>query len=121
MKIFDSFAWIEYFAGTEKGTKVKEIVEELETIYTPAICLTEIKAKYLREKRDPIKRLAFISDRSIILPVDREVALKAGEVKINQKLHTVDALIYACGILKKCEVVTGDPHFENLNEVVYLI
>jgi predicted nucleic acid-binding protein len=120
MKVFDSFAWVEYFAGTERGTKVKKIVDDSETIYTPAICLTEIKAKYLREDRDPTERLKFISSRSIILPIDKDIALKAGEVKINFKLHATDALIYACGILKKCEVVTGDPHFERLEGALFI-
>ncbi|MBI5254067.1 MAG: type II toxin-antitoxin system VapC family toxin [Euryarchaeota archaeon] len=118
MKVFDSFAWVEYFAGTERGTKVKKIVDGSEVIYTPAICLTEIKAKYLREGRDPSERLGFIESRSLILAIDREVALKAGEVKINHKLHTTDALIYSCALIKKCEVVTGDPHFKGLSAAV---
>jgi predicted nucleic acid-binding protein len=120
MKVFDSFAWVEYFAGSKRGLKVKEIVEDSEIIYTPAICLTEIKAKYLREGRDPEDRLEFIEDRSLVLPIDREIALKAGEFKVSLKLHTADALIYAIAVTRGCEVVTGDPHFEGLENVIML-
>ena len=46
---FDSSAWIEYFAGTKLGLKVKDIVDREEFIYTPSIGLLEIKHKYQRE------------------------------------------------------------------------
>jgi PIN domain. len=46
---FDSSVWIEYFAGSEKGKSLKDIVDSTEIIYTPAICLLEIKAKYMKE------------------------------------------------------------------------
>ncbi len=120
MKVFDSFAWVEYFAGTKKGLKVKELVEDGEIIYTPAICLTEIKAKYLREGKDPEERLEFIEDRSLVLPINTEIALKAGEFKARLKLHTADALVYATGAVRGCEVVTGDPHFKGLDNVVMI-
>ncbi len=120
MKVFDSYAWVEYFAGTERGTKVKKIVDNSEIIYTPAICLTEIKSKYLREDRDPSERLDFIESRSLILAIDKEVALKAGQMKVNHRLHTTDALIYSCALIKKCEVVTGDPHFKELVGVMMI-
>ncbi len=120
MKVLDSFAWIEYFAGSERGSKVQKILDDSEIVYTPSVCLTEIKAKYLREGRDPKDRLEFITARSAILAIDEEVALKGGEVKNTNKLHTIDALIYASALLKKCEVVTGDPHFEGLSNVVLI-
>ncbi len=120
MKIFDSFAWVEYFAGSERGGEVRKILDNSEVVYTPAVCLTEIKAKYLREGRDPRDRLEFIAARSAILPIDKEIALNAGEVKNNHKLHTIDALIYASALSKKCEVVTGDTHFKGLSNVILI-
>ncbi len=120
MKVFDSFAWVEYFAGSRRGLNVKEIVEDSEIIYTPSICLTEIKAKYLREGRDPKERLEFIEDRGLVLAIDRDIALMAGEFKVSLKLHTADALIYATGVSRGCEVVTGDPHFKDLEMVIII-
>lgn len=120
MKIFDSFVWIEYFAGTERGRKVKNIVDDAEIIYTPSICLTEIKAKYLREGRDPTERVDFMERRSIIISIDKEVALKAAEVKTEHKLHTIDALIYTTASVKGGELVTGDVHFKGLPNVTMI-
>ncbi|ATZ61401.2 MAG: type II toxin-antitoxin system VapC family toxin [Methanosarcinales archaeon Met12] len=114
MKVFDSFAWIEYFAGTECGMKVKKVIDDVEIIYTPSVCLTEFKAKYLREGRDPSKRVNFMENRSVITPIDKEIALKAADMKIEYKLHTIDALIYATASVKRGKLITGDAHFKDL-------
>jgi len=37
MKLLDSFAWIEYFMGSERGVKVRNYVDGLEPLYTPSI------------------------------------------------------------------------------------
>jgi len=120
MLVFDSFAWVEYFAGSKKGEKVRDFVEDNKTIYTPSICLTEISAKYLRENEDPITRIKFIEKRSITVSLDSEIALLAGQIKIEKKLHTTDAIIYATGVKKEGHVVTGDPHFQGLDKVIML-
>src|SRR5207249_4595943 len=46
MKTFDSLAWVEYFRGSSVGKEVREMVEGDEVLFTPAICLTELKVKY---------------------------------------------------------------------------
>jgi len=120
MLVFDSFAWVEYFSGSKKGEKVREFIEDRTTIYTPAICLTEITAKYLRENRNPEERINFIEKRSITIPLDSEIARLAGRLKVEKKLHTTDAVIYATGIKKSSQIVTGDPHFKGLENVIVL-
>ena len=49
MVVYDSYAWIEYFRGSEKGLKVKELLRHKG--YTPSIVLAEIARKYLRTHR----------------------------------------------------------------------
>ncbi|HID20618.1 MAG TPA: type II toxin-antitoxin system VapC family toxin [Methanophagales archaeon] len=46
--LVDSFAWIEYFMGTEKGEEVKEVVESDLQLYTSPIVIAEIYSKFLR-------------------------------------------------------------------------
>jgi len=47
-RVFDSFAWVEYFRGTEA---VRVVAEELDTVLvgTPLVVLTEFRDKYVRE------------------------------------------------------------------------
>ncbi len=117
MKLLDSFAWIEYFSGSEKGASVKGYVDGSESLYTPAICLTEVKTRYLKDKRDPHDSLNFMVERSFILPLNQEIALLAADVKQRYGLHTVDAVVYATGESRNIVVVTGDQHFKNLPNV----
>jgi len=120
MKTFDSYAWIEYFAGTDKGRSVRSYVEGNDPLFTPSVCLTEIKAKYLREGKDPSERIGFILDRGPIIALDEEIALKAAEFKIHFKLHTIDALIYSAAKSKETILVTGDRHFKGLKDIEFL-
>lgn len=117
MKLLDSFAWIEYFKGSERGVGVRNYVEGNEPLYTPSICLTEIKARYLRDGKDPTKRISFIVERSFIVPLDMDIALSAAEMKQKYGLHTIDAIIYATSQNKGLKLITGDQHFKNLPNV----
>ncbi len=117
---FDSSAWIEYFAGTEKGSKVKKYIDENANIFTPSICLMEIKNKYLREGHQYQERIEFISNISTIIDITKEVSLLGAEIKNKYQLYTIDAVIYATSESKKSILLTGDHHFKKLKNVEIL-
>lgn len=120
MKLLDSFAWVEYFIGSKRGFKVKDCVEGDEPLYTPSICLTEIKSRYLRDQKDPTTRINLIIERSFIIQLDKEIALLAANVKEKHKLHTVDGIIYATSQHKNITLITGDLHFKDLPNVTMI-
>lgn len=120
MKTFDSWAWVEYFRGSAAGREVKEILEGEEVLFTPSVCLAELKAKYLSEKHDPTERLQLIKSRTSIISVDASVAEAAADLKIQHKLHMVDAIVLACARARESELLTGDKHFRGLPGVVML-
>lgn len=117
MRLLDSFAWIEYFMGSKRGAKARDYIEGNEPLYTPSICLTEIKSRYLRDKRDPTTRINLIAERSFIILLDEEIALLAADIKQKHKLHPIDAIVYATCQHKNLTLVTGDQHFKNLPNV----
>ncbi len=47
--MIDTYAWIEFFIGSEKGKIVKKYLLSENEIYTPSVVLAEIAGKYLRE------------------------------------------------------------------------
>ena len=49
MIVFDTYAWVEYFIGSERAIVAKEYIERGEEIVTSDIVLAEIARKYLRE------------------------------------------------------------------------
>lgn len=120
MKTFDSWAWVEYFRGSRVGAVVKDLLEGKEVLFTPAVCLAEIKAKYLREGHDPADRLRFIKSRTSIIDVDITVAEAAADLKVLQGLHMVDSLVLASARARNTELLTGDKHFRGIANVLML-
>lgn len=132
MVVFDTYAWIEYFIGSEKGQKVRDILTK-EGGKTPSIVLGELARKYLREgfeKGEIRKRLEFVAARTEIIGIDIDVSLRSAELYIELFEHArkrnlrtpslADALIYAIALLIKEKLLTGDKLFEGLPKVEYM-
>jgi len=120
----DSYAWLEYFMGTEAGARVKRIVDsETDEKLTPSICLAEIYAKILRtedEHKAELRR-AFIKSRSALIPLTEELAVEAAktDVAMKKKVHgwgLADSVVLSTAKNRNGKVATGDPHFRGLNE-----
>ena len=131
--VIDSYAWIEHFLGSEKGSKTEEILQNSDEIYTPDIVLAEIARKYIREGvEDNIiqSRLQQIEDASNIVALNADIALLAAkcflEMQANAKKLKLtlpslfDAIILAIGRSLNAKILTGDQHFKNLNETLWL-
>jgi len=131
--VIDTYAWIEFFMGSEKGRRVKEIVESADEVYTPGTVLAEIARKYVREGADDKMvdaRLEVITAASNIAHVDAKLALEAARCYLElaakarkSKLNVpslFDAIVLATGRLLKSKIVTGDEHFRNLPETVWV-
>ena len=131
--VIDAYAWIEHFIGSEKGRKVKEIMENADEVYTPDTVLAEIARKYVREGTEDktVKaRLEEITELSHITHIDSnlaievagcylELAAKARKAKLNVP-SLFDAIVLATGRSLKSKIATGDEHFRNLPETVWI-
>ena len=120
MIVFDTYAWIEYFIGSEKGRIAKKYVDSDEEIGISSLCLAEIKVKYEKEGRDPSEKIKFILSRSRIIAVNAEIALLAAEQKVKQGLYLIDAVMYATAINSNAKLLSGDKHFQKLDRVELL-
>ena len=131
--MIDSYAWIEHFIGSEKGRKVDEIIANADEVYTPDTVLAEIARKYLREGIDLQtieQRLNKVVEASNIICIDAKIAENAAncylELEANAKKlkldrpSLIDAIVLATGRLLKSNVLTGDQHFKNLEETIWI-
>lgn len=118
--VFDSSAWLEYFSGSAEGERVKEIISSDDVIYTPSICLAEIKGKYIKEGKEYKDRINFIFSRSKSVSISSDIAIITGNKKNEWNLHMVDALIYATSIFLGAPLLTKDSHFKALEKVQML-
>jgi len=122
--IIDSYAWLEYFMGTESGRKVKQIIDsEADEKLTPSICLAEAYAKILKtedEEKAELRR-AFIKSRSALIPLSEELAVEAAKTDVAMKRKVqgwgfADSIVLSTARNRNGKVVTGDPHFRGLAE-----
>ena len=120
--LIDSYAWIEYFRGTEKGETAKPLIEGGKSA-TSSISLAELSEKYLRENLDFEEDLKFIISSTKIIDVDKEIALSAGAMNFENKKKIkdwgmADAIILASAKKLNAKVVTGDKHFQGMDSVL---
>ncbi|MBI2598306.1 MAG: PIN domain-containing protein [Candidatus Diapherotrites archaeon] len=121
--IIDAYAWIEYLEGSTKGEKVKKIIET-SNCFTSAVTLAEVVSKAKRTNKDPQVAFDAVALNSHILRVDEEIAKKTGLIHAEQKLRKpsfglADAFILAQRD-KKQRVLTGDPHFKEIENVEFM-
>ncbi len=124
--LLDTFAWVEYFIGSDQGKIVKDLIES-KKIYTSIISIAELSDKYYREglSNEWDNRYKFIITKSNIIPLRMEIAKNAGPMKwkLRQTIEGIglaDAIIIESAIQQGLMIVSGDPHFEKLNNVHFL-
>ena len=120
--VLDSFAWVEYFLGSNHGEKVKDFIESKKCV-TPTIVIAELSAKYSNDKTDFTDKLKFIKFNSKIMFLTDEIAELAGKIKIQQRktkkdFGFADSIIFATALLCNARVISGGPHFEDIKEAI---
>ena len=121
--LIDSWAWVEFFRGSKKGEEIKAyVMDENQDIIISSINLAEIyRLAFDRfdEQTAEKRRRAMIS-RCYLIPVDEEIAIKGAKFRHDRDWGLGDALIYATAIREEAKVLTGDPHFKGLKDVIVL-
>ena len=126
MFIFDTYAWIEYFIGSEKGAIVNRIIEERDdTIITLECNIAELKGYCLRQGSDFEESYTIVRANSEIHSIHIEDWLDATQIrhdmrKTRKHFGMIDSLIIAFQKKYGGIVVTGDSHFKGLEDVIYL-
>lgn len=105
--IMDSYAWLEYFMGTEAGRKVRQIIDtEMDEKLTPSICLAETYAKILKtedEEKAELRR-EFIKSRSALIPLDEDLAVEAAKTDVTMKKR-----VHGWGLADSIVLSTAQP------------
>ena len=120
MNIIDSSFWLEYFAGTQAGDIVSDIIEKTDELVVPTITIYEVFKKLLIERNedDALLAVGYMKQGNVI-DLTEELSLSAAGISSNFKLPMADSIIYATSIKYNCILWTLDEHFENLQSVNY--
>lgn len=119
--LLDSSAWFEYFFGTEKGEKVREILASNEEIVVSQINLIEIYSKYLKNApAEAEEKKNFLLSRSELIDVNKEISLAASKLKAEKNLALADAIIAATALKYGARIITTDQGYKNIKNSVIL-
>jgi predicted nucleic acid-binding protein len=120
MNIVDSSLWLEYFADSEAGNNISEIIEKTKELIIPTIVIYEVFKKLLLERSedDAIFTIAHMRQGKIVDLTD-ELSLFAAKIGKDFKLPLADSIIYATNLDYKCTLWTQDKHFMGLESVNY--
>ena len=120
--LLDSWAWLEMFSGSPKGEKVRKEIKAASELLTTAANLYEVLYRTNEnagtEAAD--KAMEFIETHSQIVEIGKQTAIAAAEIRRNEKLHALDAFTLAASRLNEAQLVTGDPHFKNVKNVIFI-
>ena len=129
--IIDSYAWIEYFRASEFGEIAKIYIESKDSV-TPTIVVSEISRKLSKEielgnetPQGRTERLEFIRAKSQIVDLDFELAVEAGRIDVEMKKKEkgwglADSIVLCLAKCLNGKVVTGDLHFKELDNVIFI-
>ncbi len=122
--VFDTYAWIEYFRGSGEGRKVMECLDSSDVI-TPVLVLLELSYKSESEGWDIKEYLNFIKTKSKIVSFDDNFVLKFGKVynDVKKKVKGIgfaDISIFLTAMLNDARILTGDPHFKEFDNTIFL-
>ena len=122
--LIDTYAWIEFFQGSNKGYKVKDFLESTEC-FTSIVSISEITEWCFRNRLIVAKFIKIIEESSVVLNLNKEIVKLAGKINFeNKKLiknwGMLDSLIYSTARIYNLRTLTGDRHFENLTDVEML-
>ena len=124
--LLDSYAWVEYFIGSQKGEALKKLfLDERHRFVTVACCLAEIQGWALKNNQDFHQLFKVIRANSTLAPLTEHDWIDAGKERFEQrKTHKDFGLIDAVILIKQkelnCVIITGDKHFKELPNIVFL-
>ena len=130
MIVFDTYAWIEYFEGSQLGQITEKYLngnekQNQEEIITPSIVLIELSCKSSKEEWDFEKYLKFIKSKSTIVGINEEVIIQCGDIYIREKTKKprfgmVDGVILTIAKKLDSKILTGDEHFRDLDNSIVM-
>ena len=123
--IIDSSVWAEYFHGSKKGIKARNILKEDWLFYTVECSLAEIKDWCLRHGENFDGLYPIIKSNSTIISVFVQDWLDAARERFEKRktignFGLLDAILLSKQKQMKCKIIASDNHFRTLKNVIFI-
>lgn len=124
--IIDTYAWVEYINGSNKALMLKRLFEDLNNKFiTMECCIAELAGFCLKKNINFNKIFELVRTNSIILPVLTKNWIESAKIKFELRKNIpnfglIDSILISKQKELKGKIISGDPHFKNINSVVYI-
>ena len=120
--LVDPWAWIEYWSGAPHADQAGSYIEGDEEVVVSTINLAEIYYWVLLhyDEKTAEGKVMTVRKRCFIIPVEEEIAIEAAKIKHKAKRSLADSIIMATAKQAKAKILTGDPDFKGLRDVIYI-
>lgn len=123
--LVDAYTWIEIFKDTLWGKRALVIIEKNPSVFISVLTLYELQYRLeeIYGKEIAASHIETIHTHTEVILVDNQIALIAGSIKCEQKrkkntMSAVDCMILATAQVFNLKVLTGDKHFNGLEELL---
>ena len=122
--LLDSSAWIEYFAGTEKGMKIKQFINDAQ-IYTTGVIVAEVSTHFLKKGLHAGEAISAIRSLAQLVHFDFNLGQKSAEIYIKErktqgKFGLADAHVVATARTVQAKLITCDYDFLSISEAIVI-
>ena len=120
--LIDSWAWIEFFQGSNAGAAVMGYLDDDQDLIISAVNLAEVYRWILHfyDERIAEEKKAAMKERCFLIDVDEEIAVEAARIKHRLKWGLGDSIVYATARREAASVLTGEGDFQGQNDVIFL-
>ncbi len=123
--IIDAYAWIEYFEGSNQGKILHKILTPENEILTHAVTVSEVVSRIERKGFAGESAFNAILGLSKIIPLDIASCKEIGFLHASQRkkipgFGLADTFVLYLSRTTGGKIVTGDPHFQNEKNVLFL-
>lgn len=121
MNVVDSSGWLEYLIDGENADFFAQPIEDEANLVTPTICFYEVFKRVLLEfgEERALDAIGSMS-RGVIVELNRQDAIEAARLSVQQKLAMADSLILATARVYEATLWTQDAHFKDIEDVRYI-
>jgi predicted nucleic acid-binding protein len=123
--VLDSWAWIELFSGSERGSRIDRELSKASEVFTSSVTLAEIVSASARRGRPVEDKVLAVRGRSKVVSPSSEDSVGAGllhaEVKqTSPNFSLADSFVLQLARKVGARVLTGDPDFRGVKEALLL-
>jgi predicted nucleic acid-binding protein len=121
MIVVDSSGWLEFLTDGPLAEEYSTRLRLPKNVATPTIVMYEVykHSKRLRGEDGALDAVAAMQ-KTLIVPLNDELALVAADLSLEHKLPMADAIVLATARLLDAEVITSDSDFEDVPGVTYI-